>query len=294
MENELNISLDGIPNINDVSNFSMKLEILGQIVQRHSELRELCHQEFLRRMENVMARRRSLLERRRLRQKMEKARERTNTNELQSKRAETLGPEESVVKLNDNVDGKSDKNMENLVLPEIKNSSLDRTQKQHKKKVKTVEFEDSQDFRIQHHKHRGRSRNSVGASSNGSKSSSKTPGRFRKVSLAVGGVVRISSKRRNTYPVEASGGLYVGKSPNTESPRGKISPGSSLNEQLGNGTPNSNRGKPHLAVTRQAINTNARSKIKDIMTRVKVVKTFQGSVRKDETKTASVRFHEQK
>ena len=289
MENELNISLDGIPNINDVSNFSMKLEILGQLVQRHAELRDLCHKEFVRRMENVMARRRSLLERRRLRQNMEKA-----TNEQAEKRVDKRGAEESVVKLNDNVSGKSDKNIENLVLPDIKNSSLDRTQKQHKKKVKTVEFEDSQDFRIQHHKHRGKSRNSIGASSNGSKSSSKTRGRFRKVSLAVGGVVRISSKRRNTYPVEASGGLYVGKSPNTESPRGKISPGSSLNEQHGNGTPNSNRGKPHLAVTRQAINTNARSKVKDIMTRVKVVKTFQGSVRKDETKTASVRVHEQK
>ena len=289
MENELNISLDGIPNINDVSNFSMKLEILGQIAQRHAELRELCHKEFLRRMENVMARRRSLLERRRLRQEMEKASEYTNTNELQDKRAETRGPEESFVKLNDNVNGKSDRNLENLVLPDIKNSSLDRTQKQHKKKRKTVEFEDSQDLRIQHIKHRGRSRNSIGASSNGSKSSSKTRGRFRKVSLAVGGVVRISSKRRNTYPVEASGGLYVGKSPNTESPRG-----TSLNEQYGNETPNSNRGKPHLAVTRQAINTNTRSKIKDIVTRVKVVKTFQGSVRKDETKTASVRVHEQK
>ena len=294
MENELNISLDGIPNINDVSNFSMKLEILGQIVQRHTELRELCHREFLRRMENVMSRRRSLLERRRIRQILDR---RENIDNFQGKRTETQVPEESVATLHDTVGGKSDKTTQMIVLPDITKANLDLIQKHHKKKGKTVEFEENQDSRAQPINNRGKSRNSIGNSSNGSKSSGKARGRFRKISLAVGGAVRISSRRRNTYPVE--GGLFVGKSAKT-SPRGKmiesktVSPGSSFNGEHGNTTSHSNRGELHLAVTRQTINTNARGKIRDMVTRVKVVKTFQGSIRKDETKTASVRFHEQK
>ena len=293
MDKELqNISLDGIPNINEVANFSLKLETLSQTVQRHKELRELCHKEFLRRMENVLSRRRCLLERRRIRQTVNNTKDQIDS--FQGERNDTQVTEVSTIKLH-NIVKESEERTQTEDLPDITKAHL--VNDNQKRKGKTVGFEKNQDTRVHHNNSRGKRRNSKGNSSDGNKFSRKSRRNFRRISLAVGGAVRISARRRNTYPTET--GLFVGKSANNY-PKGKMNESktesqcNSFSDEHRNTTPHSNRGETHLAITRQTLNTNARVKIRDIVTRVKVIKTFQGSIRKGDTKTDPVKFQGQK
>ena len=253
------ISLDEIPNINEVANFSLELEVLSQTVQRHKELRELCHKEFLCRMENVLSRRRCLLERRRIGQTVNNTKDQIDS--FQGERNDTPVTGVSIIKLH-NIDKEPEERTQTEDLPDLTKAHL--VNDNQKRKGKTVGFEKNQVTRVHHNNSRWKRRNSKGNSSDGSKFSGKSRRNFRRISLAVGGTVRISARRRNTFPAET--GLFVGKSANNY-PKGKMneskteSQGNSFSDEHRNTTPHSSRGELHLAITRQTLNTNASFKI---------------------------------
>lgn len=257
MQKELSAVLEGISNINDVAKFSLQLEFLSYTVQRHKELRELCHEEFVRRMENAMYRRRMLQKRRQMRQKMNSVNEQGKNNEMQV----------SVVSLSKLDTGAAESNIRKpldthkTLLPDNINPDSQ------KKQTKTA---DSERSRVSPGHSRGRKRGSLSNSNQGNKPTGKGRRNFRRLSLAIGGVVRISTRRRNTHPDDT--GLYIGRKglgknqTKTGAKKGIVGDERSANSY------HVNRAEPHLAVTRQMMDTTAR----EMITRVKVIKSFQG------------------
>ena len=243
---EKEFSVEGITNINDVARFSLKLDFLIHSVQRHKEIRETSHKEFVRRMNNVMVRRRFLLEKRQNRQSLTKLKEVTYV---------TPAIESDVTKLDGVLGGAS--------------------------KAKTIG---------NRHGLNGADRNRATPN----RYYTRTPGtgrrNFRRISLTVGSALRISSARRP--PAEAR--LYAGKvdtrvsedklrwSTSEFSDSSGSAVGYNKDGSRSKTTQHVGRIEPHLAVTRRTLvsTRSGRDKVKDMLTRIKVVKRFQNNLQK--------------
>ena len=251
---EKEFSVEGITNINDVARFNLKLEFIIHSIQRHKELREMSHKEFVRRMNNITISRQCLLERRRKRHELNKL----QTDLMARETLET----------DTNLEGEQSKNNSNdaLLVEKLTHHGKDNRQK-------GVVF-DSPD------------RSTVIAGRN-----SRSPGsgkkNFRRISLTIGNALRVGSRRR-TQPSEAK--LYVGKFKtgpaeyklvrSTSDSSGTSSNGFGRSKERLRSKTAHGRKEPHLAVTRKSLakQGSARDKVKDMLTRLKVIKRFQNNI----------------
>ena len=272
METDLSIGLEGITNIHDVARISLKLEILKQTVRCHRELREICHEEFTRRMNDVMFRHRCLMDRRQ--QNKYKLKEIDETAEPNTQISVI-----SVGNLSDDSkrvlrpqSGHKKTNPDN-----IKHYKLDNAYDE-------SEYPNSQSSPLHYHTRRNGTQHASGIQANG-----KGGQKFRKISLAIGGALRTSARRRrNTYPDDTR--LYVGKLArrlskdkiNNAETEQKCDFAGGIGSTRSRNAHHVNRIEPHLAVTRKTLasptNTTARDKVRRLVTRVKVIKTFQSNL----------------